>query len=95
MTTEPSVKSGHWASELLGVEFDDKAKDITFTIDTAGKVSSDALENGVVVMKDTPTPSKSKNKTGDEANGALWALLLLMAGGALGGTVWFKRKKRA
>ena len=73
----------------------DKAKDITFTIDTAGKVSSDALENGVVVMKDTPTPSKSKNKTGDEANGALWALLLLMAGGALGGTVWFKRKKRA
>ena len=73
----------------------DKAKDITFMIDTAGKVSSDALENGVVVMKDTPTPSKSKNKTGDEANGALWALLLLMAGGALGGTVWFKRKKRA
>jgi uncharacterized surface anchored protein len=71
----------------------DKAKDITFTIDTAGKVSSDALDNGKIVMKDTPTPKK--NKTGDEANGSLWALLLMMASGALGGTVWFKRKRRA
>ena len=70
----------------------DKAKDITFTIDTAGKVSSDALDNGKIVMKDTPTPKK--NKTGDEANGSLWALLLMMASGALGGTVWFKRKRR-
>ncbi|MBP3883294.1 MAG: Cna B-type domain-containing protein [Lachnospiraceae bacterium] len=71
----------------------DKAKDITFTIDTAGKVSSDALDNGKIVMKDTPTPKK--NKTGDEANGSLWALLLMMASGALGGTVWFKRRRRA
>jgi uncharacterized surface anchored protein len=71
----------------------DKAKDITFTIDTAGKVSSDALDNGKIVMKDTPTPKK--NKTGDEANGSLWALLLMMASGALGGVVLFNRKRRA
>ena len=35
----------------------------------------------------------SKN-TGDSANGALWALILLLAGGALAGTIWFRRRKK-
>ena len=41
-----------------------------------------------------PSKSGRSSKTGDSANGALWALLLLMAGGALGGTVWYKRRKK-
>ena len=69
----------------------DRAKDITFTIDQNGKVNCDSMKDGRIIMKDTPTPPG--NKTGDEANGALWALLLALAGGALGGIVWFRRKK--
>ncbi len=70
------------------------AKDVTFTMDEYGKVSGSSVKDGVVIMKDEQNPPP-KNKTGDEANGTLWALLLMMASGALGGTVWFKRKRRA
>lgn len=34
------------------------------------------------------------NNTGDSANGVLWAMLLLLAGGALVGTVWYRRRKK-
>ena len=34
------------------------------------------------------------NKTGDDANGTLWALLMALAGSALGGVVLFRRKRR-
>ena len=37
---------------------------------------------------------KRGSSTGDSANGALWALMLLLAGGALAGTVWFRRRKK-
>ena len=43
--------------------------------------------------EDKPKHKKSNN-TGDSANGALWALMLLLAGGALAGTIWFKRRKK-
>ena len=43
--------------------------------------------------EDKPKHKKSNN-TGDSANGALWALMLLLAGGALAGTVWFRRRKK-
>ena len=62
-------------------------------MDEYGKVSGDSMKDGMVIMKDEQNPPP-KNKTGDEANGALWALLLALAGGALGGTVWFKRKRK-
>ena len=37
---------------------------------------------------------RGSNNTGDSANGALWALMLLLAGGALAGTIWFRRRKK-
>ena len=37
---------------------------------------------------------KRGSSTGDSANGALWALMMLLAGGALAGTVWFRRRKK-
>ena len=43
--------------------------------------------------EDKPKHKKSNN-TGDSANGALWALMLLLAGGALAGTIWFRRRKK-
>ena len=46
----------------------------------------------------TTTTEKPKHKTssntGDSANGALWALILLLAGGVLAGTIWFRRRKK-
>ena len=44
--------------------------------------------------EDKPKHKKSNN-TGDSANGALWALILLLAGGALAGTIWFRRRKKS
>ena len=37
---------------------------------------------------------KRGSSTGDSANGALWALMLLLAGGALAGTIWYRRRKK-
>ncbi|MBQ9033589.1 MAG: LPXTG cell wall anchor domain-containing protein, partial [Lachnospiraceae bacterium] len=69
------------------------AKDVTFKIDEYGKVSGDTVKDGVVIMKDEQNPPP-KNKTGDDANATLWALLMALAGSVLGGTVWFRRRRR-
>ena len=51
-------------------------------------------DTAIEEVRFTNSVSTKSNKTGDSANGALWALLLLMAGGALAGTVWYKRRKK-
>jgi len=65
---------------------------ITWSVD--GKETEKAAFVNNYEESHKSSKSGRSSKTGDSANGALWALLLLMAGGALGGTVWFKRRKK-
>ena len=65
---------------------------ITWSVD--GKETEKAAFVNNYEESHKSSKSGRSSKTGDSANGALWALLLLMAGGALGGTVWYKRRKK-
>lgn len=57
--------------------------------------SSKALKDGKIVMEDKSTPKKppKSGRTGDSANGFLWMTILVLAGGALAGTVWSRRRR--
>ena len=65
----------------------------------ADKSRADIKFTNTYTPPENPPTEKTKHKdssnTGDSANGALWALILLLAGGALAGTVWFKRRKKS
>ena len=65
---------------------------ITWSVD--GKETEKAAFVNNYEESHKSSKSGRSSKTGDSANGALWALLLLMAGGALAGTVWYKRRKK-
>ena len=78
-----------------GIVYDDKAYTVKVTVTDNGDGTMTALaDTAIEEVRFTNSVSTKSNKTGDSANGALWALLLLMAGGALAGTVWYKRRKK-
>ena len=71
---------------------------VTVTDNGDGTLTAKADKNrGEIKFTNKYTPEdkpKKSNNTGDSANGALWALILLLAGGALAGTIWFRRRKK-
>ena len=78
-----------------GIVYDDKAYTVKVTVTDIGDGTMTAVaDTAIEEVKFTNSVSTKSNKTGDSANGALWALLLLMAGGALGGIVWYRRRKK-
>ena len=78
-----------------GIVYDDKAYTVKVTVTDIGDGTMAAVaDTAIEEVKFTNSVSTKSNKTGDSANGALWALLLLMAGGALGGIVWYRRRKK-
>lgn len=70
-----------------------KGKDGTLTA-TADKNGEEIKFTNTYNPPSNPPKNPPSNNTGDSANGALWALLLLLAGGALAGTIWYRRKKK-
>ena len=90
------------SGEIQGVKNDadtDRELKIKVTDDGSGELRAELADDSEEVkFTNTYNPPEKHHKrgssTGDSANGALWALMLLLAGGALGGIVWYRRRKK-